>query len=163
MVKYPTRALSNIAMSSPHLLRCLSIHSIQLFVNSILKRMQMECFRKLSEAKNRNEITAMHPELFDIYRKFVENLENARPEELIVRRVLGTLEHSRRSLEASAVREYEKLGIKVMPGMTLEFLVVDSKRKIVRLRDFGNFDRSYYLRLLEKAWKEIEFVFRPIS
>ncbi|MEM3895887.1 MAG: hypothetical protein QW763_01310 [Archaeoglobaceae archaeon] len=61
------------------------------------------------------------------------------------------------------MREYEKLGIKVMPGMTLEFLVVDSKRKIVKLRDFGNFDRSYYLRLLEKAWKEIEFVFRPIS
>lgn len=128
-----------------------------------VKRMQMECFVKLSEAKNRNEITAMHPELFAIYRKFVENLENARPEELIVRRVLGTLEHSRRSLEASAVREYEKLGVKVMPGMTLEFLVVDSKRKIVKLRDFGNFDRSYYLRLLEKAWKEIEFVFRPIS
>ncbi|MEM2726986.1 MAG: type B DNA-directed DNA polymerase [Archaeoglobaceae archaeon] len=125
-----------------------------------VRRMQIECFKKLSEAKNCEEIAKIYPEVVAIFSKFLENLRYADPGELIVKRILGTYRHSKNTLEASAVREYRKLGIRTLPGTRLEFLVVDSRRRIVKLRDFQDFDRNYYLNFLERAWSEIEFLFR---
>jgi DNA polymerase elongation subunit (family B) len=88
---------------------------------------------------------------------------NADPGELVIRRVVGRRDYSKKTLEASAVKEYRRLGFEISPGMAVEFLVVDSRRKAVRVRDFESFDIDYYLSLLRRAWEEIEFLIRALK
>lgn len=128
-----------------------------------VKRMQNLCFEKLSEVERIDKLIKIAPELYGIYEKFAKNLVNADPGELVIRRVVGRREYSKKTLEASAVKEYRRLGFEISPGMAVEFLVVDSRRKAVRVRGFDSFDIDYYLSLLRRAWEEIEFLIRALK
>lgn len=121
-----------------------------------VKRMQMRCFDLLSKVEKMDELIKIAPELYRIYDEFARNLVNADPKELIIKRIISKKEYSKETLEASAVREYKRLGFEVLPGTAVEFLVVDSKRKVVKVRNFESFDAKYYLMLLRRAWEEIE-------
>ncbi|MDK2877150.1 MAG: polymerase, archaea type [Archaeoglobaceae archaeon] len=125
-----------------------------------VKRMQLKCFDLLSKAEKVEDLIKLAPKLRMIYEEFAKNMVNADPEELIIKRIVSRSEHAKETLEASAVREYRRLGFEVLPGMALEFVVVDRRKKVVKVRNFDSFDVKYYLRLLRKAWEEIEFAIK---
>ncbi len=125
-------------------------------VPEYVKRMQLECFKILAKASSVEEIRASEVEA--IYDRYVRGLRYANPEDLVVRRVVGKTEYGKNCIEASVIKAYRKLGINVRPGMVVEYVVVDANRKVVEVRNFEHFDYKYYLKLLERAWKEVEFL-----
>lgn len=44
--------------------------------------------------------------------------------------------------------------------MEIEYTVMNSKKWIVDVISYENFDFKYYLKLLDKTWSEISFVFK---
>jgi len=126
-----------------------------------IKRMQLEMFDVLSKAENLDEIEKLKPTLIQLYEKYKKNLRKANPKELVIRKVIGKTQYKRKCAEASALKAYKKLGFQVKPGMEIGYVVVDAKRWVVKTEwDVEHFDVKYYLRLLNKAWNEISFVFK---
>ncbi len=126
-----------------------------------VRRMQMECFEVMKKARTVRQLLGLYPELMQIYRKYAENLRGAKPEEMVIRKVAGKSEYGKKLLESSAIQEYRKAGISIKPGMEVEYVVVDAKRKVVSVGEHSAFDVKYYRRLLGKAWEEISCVFQP--
>jgi len=122
-----------------------------------VRRMQIECFEVMKKARSLRELRGLYPELMQIYRKYAENLRGARSEEMVIRKVAGKTEYGKKLLESSAIREYRKAGIGIKPGMAIEYVVVDAKRKVVSVREHSTFDVKYYRKLLDKAWEEVSW------
>ncbi|RLI74323.1 DNA polymerase I, partial [Archaeoglobales archaeon] len=81
------------------------------------------------------------------------------PRLLAIERRISKLSYSRRCFEASAVRAYERFGIKVVPGVSISCVVVDAKRWVVEpYWCASGYDVNYYLGLLEKALDEVMLV-----
>lgn len=58
---------------------------------------------------------------------------------------------------------YRSSGVELVPGMDASYLVRDEKRLLVDPAfDPKGVDIKYYQRLLDRAWEEVEFVFRQI-
>lgn len=126
-------------------------------VPEYVKRMQRECFDVMKRARSAGELLRLFPELRRIYERYAENIRRARPEEMIIRKVVGKAEYGKKLLESSAIREYRKAGIEIKPGMVVEYVVADSKRKVVSVRNHSYFDVRYYRKLLDKAWEELSW------
>ena len=63
--------------------------------------------------------------------------------------------------EASAVKAYQTRGFSLVPGMEIGYMVKDAAKWVVDTeRDASEFDSGYYEKLLDKAWEEVEFVFK---
>jgi len=57
------------------------------------------------------------------------------------------------------VQAHLKQGIPMAPGMEIGYVVKDAKRWVVEpQRTAEGFDARYYRKLLDKAWKEVDFV-----
>lgn len=122
-----------------------------------IRKMQLECFEIMSKARSLNELKIIAQKLVEVYRRYLEGLRVAKPEEMIIRKVVSRVGHRRRTLESSAIEEYRKAGVNIRAGMEVEYVVIDARKKLVSVKDHQNFDVKYYRALLEKAWKEIEF------
>jgi hypothetical protein len=58
------------------------------------------------------------------------------------------------------VQAHMKQGLTVAPGMEISYVIKDAKRwEVNPERTASEFDASYYLGLLGKAWLEVAFVF----
>jgi len=125
-----------------------------------IRRMQLEMFNVLSKARNIEEIGKLKQSLIKLYEKYRKNLRRANPEELVIRKRISKTQYRRRCAEASALKAYKKHNINIKPGMEIEYVVVDSKKWIVDVISYENFDFEYYSKLLDKAWSEISFVFK---
>ena len=64
---------------------------------------------------------------------------------------------SKNTLEAFAIEELKKFGVKVFPGMEVEYVVVDFDKKVVSVRNPESFDFDYYAKILRKAFEEVKF------
>ncbi len=64
-----------------------------------VRRMQLEAFEVLSRATTVEEIRKLAHEVERIYEKYARGLENADPEDLVVRRVVSRTDYRRRCLE----------------------------------------------------------------
>ncbi len=85
-------------------------------------------------------------------------LPRADPREFAIRRQVSCLSYTRRCLEASAVRAFAERGVRLSPGMALEYVVTDaSRQEVIPATEAETFDQEYYLGLLAKAWEEIAF------
>ncbi len=122
-----------------------------------VKRMQMECFELMKRARSAGELRRLFPELRRIFDRYAENIRRANPEEMVIRKVVGKTDYGKKLLESSAIREYKMAGIEIKPGMAVEYVVVDSKRKVVSVREHSDFDVKYYRKLLDKAWEEVSW------
>ncbi|WP_330999882.1 type B DNA-directed DNA polymerase [Archaeoglobus neptunius] len=122
-----------------------------------IRKMQLRCFDILSRAENLEDIKKLAPRLRDTYRKFADNLRFADPAELVIKKAVGRVDYRRDCIESRVLREYRRAGRQISPGMLIEYVVVDSQKRIVRIKDFSDFDYRYYLKLLNRAWHEINF------
>lgn len=122
-----------------------------------IRRAQLEMFGLLGKARKLEELAELENNLKAVYRRHILAMKNADPDEFFIRKRISRTSYSRNSIEASAVRELKKSGIKLSPGMEVSYVVVDFKRKIVSIRNPESIDVEYYRKLLEKAYREVEF------
>jgi DNA polymerase I len=101
-------------------------------------------------------------EIRTIFQKTARGLPASDPKALVIHRRISRLTYAHRCLEGSAVQAYRDRGIAIAPGMKIGYIVRDARRYLVdTVWDAAEFDVSYYQALLEKAWEEIAFAFRP--
>lgn len=125
-----------------------------------LKNMQGKIFDELSKVEIVKDIP--RDKILSIYEDFKGRLEcgDVDPKLLAIYKRISKLEYSRRCPEASAVREYKKNGADIYPGTSIGFVVKDAGRWSVDVPwNAESYDRDYYLRLLDKVWSEIFFLF----
>ena len=81
---------------------------------------------------------------------------------MVIRRRVGRTVYSRRCAEASAIKAHQKLGLHLEPGMEMGYVVVDAGCWEVAAEETAeNFDVRHYSGLLDKAWREVAYVFGP--
>ncbi len=95
-----------------------------------VQRMQQELFALLSEAGSREELCRTKIRALRIREKYLEGLEkeNVSAKDLVIHRRVGSLNHTRRSAEASACQAYARQGIPLAPGMQMGYVVLDAAR-----------------------------------
>ena len=106
----------------------------------------------------------MEPQAREVRRRYVEELAGADVDirELAIHRRVGRLNYSRRCAEASAVRAHAEQGQSPVPGMKIGYVVKDAGRwEVDTVESASEFDAAYYRKLLENAWDEVAFVFKP--
>jgi len=125
-----------------------------------VRRMQQELFEVLAEARSLEELRRIEPKAQEVRKRYMEELREADVRELAIHRRVSRLSYSRRCAEASAVKAHLKQGIPLAPGMEIGYVVKDAGRwEVEPERSASGFDAGYYRKLLEKAWKEVAFVF----
>jgi DNA polymerase I len=125
-------------------------------------RMQKEIFELLAAAASREELQRIEPAARRIWMEYREGLPEAQPQEMVIRRRVGQTRHSRRCAEAAAIEAHERLGLHLEPGMEMGYVVVDAGSwKVEAEAGAKNFDVRHYAALLEKAWREVAYVFGP--
>jgi DNA polymerase I len=125
-------------------------------------RMQKDLFELLAAAASHQEICRAEPAARLIWKKYLDGLPEAKPRERVIRRRVGRTSYTRRCAEAAAIKAHERLGLKLVPGMEMGYVVVDACGWEVEAEENATrFDVRHYAALLEKAWQEVAFVFRP--
>jgi len=125
-----------------------------------VRRMQQELFEVLAGATNREELQRIKPKARGVARRYIEELGKTDVRDLAIHRRVSRLSYSRKCAEASAVQAHLKQGIPLAPGMEIGYVVKDAKKWDVEPeRTAAEFDAGYYVKLLEKAWGEVRFVF----
>jgi len=128
----------------------------------LIRKAQMEMFDLLKKAKTLEELAELENDLKGIYRRYLLAMKYADPEEFFIRKRISRTSYSKNSIEASAVKELKKTGVKLSPGMEIEYVVVDFDKKLVLVKNPESIDVEYYRKLLEKAYREVEFAVNPV-
>jgi DNA polymerase I len=127
-----------------------------------IKRMQQEILEELSRVESIDEIHGIRKKIIEIYMNYREKLRwgEIDPQLLAINRRISKLRYSRRCAERSAIKEYRKYKIRLSPGVDISFVVTDAKKwKVALPWNSTDYDRGYYLKLLEKAWNELSYIF----
>jgi DNA polymerase I len=133
-------------------------HDTTEFVRTMQGRM-LDC---MARAKNVEELENQKAELKKIYRETIESLPTADPKTLAITRRISKLHYSHRCLEGAAVEAYEKHGVKLAPGMKIQYVVKDARRyQVDPVWSADSIDVAFYRNLIDKAWVEISFAFTP--
>ncbi len=124
-----------------------------------IRSMQLELFDLLADARSLEELVRREPAAWEIRRRYLD-LKKADVGSLVIRRKVSKLHYSRKCAEASAVKAHEVQGIAVAPGMEIGYVVKDASCwEVVPEDSASEYDAMYYRKLLEKAWREVAFVF----
>ena len=125
-----------------------------------IRRAQLEMFDLLRKARTLEELNELENDLKAVYRRYLLAMKHADPEEFFIRKRINRTSYSKNSIEASAVKELKRHGVKLSPGMEIEYVVVDFGKKMVSVRNPESVDVEYYRKLLEKAYEEVAFAVR---
>lgn len=127
-------------------------------------RMQLDMLAEMGKARRSDELLAMEEGLRSMRERYAEQLVGADVRELVITRKISRLDYDRNCPEAAAVDAYRRSGISLAPGMIIGYVVRDAGRWIVDPEwSASEFDRRYYMELLDKAWKEIEFALSSVK
>jgi DNA polymerase I len=129
-----------------------------------VNKMQQEVFEMLSEANSLEDLRRIEFKAREVYRRYMDDLDDADVKELAIHRRISRLNYSRRCAEASAVQAHMKQGIPLAPGMEIGYVIRDARKwEVDPERTASEFDALYYRGLLEKAWGEAAFVFTQMA
>jgi DNA polymerase I len=129
-----------------------------------VRRMQMEVFEKMGEARSIEELRRIKPQALEIAKRYHRELPRADPSQMVIHRRISKLNYEKRCVQASAIAAYRRKGVKVSPGMTVGYVVRDASSWDVDTEwDASEFDLDYYGKLIGKAWGEAAFVFKFIE
>jgi DNA polymerase, archaea type len=124
-----------------------------------IRQAQTQMLDLLGKASSRSGINEISGAVRELYGEMRDGLRTADPQEMAIHRQVSRLDYSRSCPEASAVRACRVAGIPVSPGMEIGYVVRDAGKWAVELSwEATGFDEAYYLALLERAWREIEFL-----
>lgn len=123
-----------------------------------IQEMQRDALELLREAGSVREILRLSERVRGVYSSYRDDLRRADPRKLVMSCRLGSERYDRNCPQGAALNAYRSKGLEISPGMSVRYVVRDARRWIVDTEfDAKEFDAAYYLRLLEKAWKEIEY------
>jgi len=123
-----------------------------------IQAMQRDALEMLSGARTAREIALLSEKVRSIYSGYRDRLRHADPKELVLTCRIGNGHYDRNCLQGAALEAYRERGLEISPGMSVRYVVRDAKRWIVDPEfDARGFDAGYYLKLLQKAWQEIEY------
>ncbi len=122
-----------------------------------IRKAQLEMFDLLKKAETLEELAELENDLKEVYRKHLLTMKYSDPKEFFIRKRISRTSYSKNSIEASAVKELKRTGVKLSPGMEIEYVVVDFSKKLVSVRNPESIDAEYYRKLLERAYREVEF------
>ena len=127
-----------------------------------IRTVQQEMLTVMSHAGTVAGLALLQDEVREIYLAAVQRLPDAEVKDLVINRRISRLTYGRRCLEGAAVQAYLKGGTGIAPGMKIGYVVRDARTYAVDTEwEAEKFDVLYYRGLLEKAWEEIRFAFRP--
>jgi len=125
-----------------------------------VKRMQSDALELMRGADTLDRLAETEARTKEVWGRYMDGLRRAEIVDLVVSHRIGKLEYGKSCAQASAIRAHRRAGIEVSAGMVIGYIVRDSKRWIVDTEwEADEFDASYYAKLLDKAWSEIEFAF----
>ncbi len=126
-----------------------------------IENMQRELLAVMAGAASPDDLRALSGDVESVYRRYRDGISHAAISDLVVQRRISRLSYAHNCLEAAAVHAFRQRGISLSPGMEIEYVVRDARRHIVDPAwDAAEYDRAYYLGLVERAWDEIAYAFR---
>lgn len=124
-----------------------------------VQAMQRDALEILREARTIRDVALLSEKVRGVYTSYRDRLRCAEPKALVLSCRIGSERYVKRCPQRAVLSAYKSRGIKISPGMSVKYVVRDARRWIVDTElDASEFDASYYLRLLGKAWKEIEYI-----
>ena len=90
--------------------------------------MQQEVFGILANARSLEDLGRIEPKARQVYRRYMDELDDADVKELAIHKRVSKLNYSRRCAEASAVQVHIKQGIPLVPGMEIGYLIRDARK-----------------------------------
>jgi DNA polymerase I len=130
-----------------------------------VNKMQQEIFEVLAGARSLEDLRRVESKARGIYRRYLDELDDADVKELAIHRRVSKLNYTRRCAEASDVPQaHMKQGHS--SGSRNADRLRDQKCPQVGVdpeRTASKFDAMYYRGLLQKAWEEEAFVFSEKS
>lgn len=126
-----------------------------------IQRMQEELIALMATEGEIEQVLQLYPDVRRIYRRYRDELSGADPADLVITRRIGRESYQKRCIAQAVIDSYQAHGVELMPGMDASYLVRDEK-KILADPSFDprGVDVGYYRRLLDKAWGEVNFVFK---
>ena len=76
-----------------------------------VNKMQQEVFEVLADARSLEELRWIEPKAQQVYRRYLDELDDADVKEMAIHRRVSKLNYSRRCAEASAVQAHIKQGL----------------------------------------------------
>ncbi len=127
------------------------------------RRMQQEMLTVMAGAADLTVLAGTEEHVSVIHRAYMQGLETAKPEDMVIHKRISRLTYAHRCLEGAAVQAYLAEGMEISPGMKIGYVVRDARHYRVDPEwNATQFDCAYYRDLLEKAWGEIAFVFHEL-
>ncbi|HWQ68224.1 MAG TPA: type B DNA-directed DNA polymerase [Methanospirillum sp.] len=128
-----------------------------------VQRMQDEMISLMATEPDLEGISGLWPQIRYIYRRYSDGLSNADLSDLVITRRIGREKYQKRCIPQAVIDTYRSHGVELVPGMDASYLVRDEKGLLVDPSfDPRGVDVQYYQRLVDRAWKEVEFVFDQI-
>ena len=128
-----------------------------------VQQMQEKMIRLMATESEVDDFARLWPEVKQIYRSYYEGIGNADLSELVITRRIGRKKYQKRCIPQAVIDTYQLYDVELVPGMDASYLVRDEKGlQIDPSFDPKGVDISYYQRLVDRAWNEVEFVFRQI-
>ncbi|PWR69844.1 type B DNA-directed DNA polymerase [Methanospirillum lacunae] len=124
-----------------------------------IRQMQEAMLTLMAHEHEVNAIASHWSEVRDLYRQYSNGLRDADPRDLVIKRRIGKERYQNKCIPQAVIDVYRQYGVELVPGMDASFIVRDEKGLLVDPSfDPKGIDARYYQRLLDRAWKEIEFV-----
>ena len=125
-----------------------------------ISSMQQRMLDVMARAKTIADLEMVREQVTTIFRETLDSLPSADPKQMVINRRISKLSYAHRCFEGAAVQACQDRGIRIAPGMKIQYVVTDARKYRVELPWCAeSFDFSYYRKLIEKAFDEIMFAF----
>lgn len=129
-----------------------------------IRRMQQEMISLMGSVPDIGDLDQIRPEIRQIYHRYRSGIESAPIRDLVITRRIGRESYQNRCLAQAVIDTYRTHGVDLVPGMDATYIVRDEKRTCVDPAfDPKTADISYYRKLTDRAWEEVDFAFRQVS
>jgi DNA polymerase I len=128
-----------------------------------VQRMQEEMIKLMATESDVDDISRLWQEVKQIYQHYSDEVSNADLSDLVITRRIGREKYQKRCIPQAVIDIYRSYGVELVPGMDASYLVRDEKGlQVDPSFDPKGADILYYQRLIDRAWREVEYVFRQI-
>lgn len=125
-----------------------------------VRRMQEELLALLATRKDPDDLLLLEDEASARYHRYRDGILSADISDLVITRRIGRSSYKNESIPQAVIRMYRQLGVELLPGMDASYLVMDEEKKLVcPAWEPESVDNAYYRRLVDRAWKEVAYVF----